>query len=192
MNRKIATVALCALALSPAVALAQQTAPQQKPAETQKPAESMEMKHAPAPNSHQWQQLRSLVGEWQGTAEEGGKKQPTTVEVRMTGGGSAIMHLLGKDTPHEMVTMFHPDGDTLLATHYCSAHNQPRMQMVAAPAPNQIAFRFKDGTNIGPGDGHMVGLVITFIDANDHDEAWAYEDHGKELPGAVFHYERKP
>jgi len=173
MNRKIATVALCALVLSPAVALAQQAAPQQKPAET------MEMKHAPAPNSPEWQQLRTLVGEWQGTAEEGGKKQPTTVEVRMTGGGSAIMHLIGKDTPHEMVTMFHPDGDTLLATHYCSAHNQ-------------IAFRFKDGTNIGPGDGHMVGLVITFIDANHHDEAWAYEDHGKEMPGAVFHYERKP
>ena len=110
----------------------------------------------------------------------------------MTGGGSAIMHIIGKDTPYEMATMFHPDGPALMATHYCAAHNQPRMEMVPAPAPNQIAFRFKDGTNIGPGDGHMVGLVITFIDANHHDEAWAYEDHGKELPATVFHYSRKP
>ena len=186
MNHKIATVALCALALSPAVALAQQAAPKQME------DKHAEMKHAAAPNSAEWQQLRSLVGQWQGTAVEGGQKQESTLEVRMTGGGSAIMHVLAKDTPYEMVTMFHPDGPTLMATHYCAAHNQPRMQMVPAPAPNQIAFRFKDGTNIGPGDGHMVGLVITFIDANHHDEAWAYEDHGKELPATVFHYSRKP
>jgi hypothetical protein len=186
MHPGIATVALCALALSPAAALAQQAAPQQRA------DKHTEMKHTAAPNSIEWQQLRSLVGQWQGTTEEGGKKQPTTVEVRMTGGGSAIMHVIGKDTPYEMVTMFHPDGPTLLATHYCSAHNQPRMQLVPAPAPNQIAFRFKDGTNIGPGDGHMVGLVITFIDADHHDETWAYEDKGKELPPEVFHYSRKP
>jgi hypothetical protein len=45
MNSKIATVAIVALALSPAVALAQEAAPQQKPGET------MEMKHADAPSS---------------------------------------------------------------------------------------------------------------------------------------------
>ena len=175
MNRRILNLALLALALSPAGALAQQAA-----------------KHAPAPSSTEWNQLRSLVGEWQGTADDGGTMFDASAEVRMTGGGSAIEHVLGKDTPHEMVTMFHPDGPTLMATHYCASHNQPRMQMVPASAPNQIAFRFKDGTNIGPGDGHMVGLIITFVDANHHDETWAYEDKGKEMPGAVFHFTRKP
>ncbi|HUO60526.1 MAG TPA: hypothetical protein VMU24_07640 [Candidatus Acidoferrales bacterium] len=150
------------------------------------------MKHAPVAQTAEWQQLKSLVGNWQGTVNEGGKEMPATVEVRMTGGGSALMHWMAKDTPYEMVTMFHPDGPgKLLATHYCAAHNQPRMEMVKAPAPNQIAFRFKDGTNIGPGDGHMVGLVITFIDANHHDEAWSYEDGGKELPASVMHFTRK-
>jgi hypothetical protein len=185
MNIPIRRLALFALILSPAGVLAQAPAPQPQP-----PSHS-EMKHNPAPNSSEWQQLRSLVGLWQGAVKEDGKPSETTLEIRMTGGGSAIMHLLDKDTPHEMVTMFHPDGSTLLATHYCSAHNQPRMQLVAAPGPNQIAFRFKDGTNIGPGEGHMVGLVITFIDANHHDEAWAYEDGGKEMPATVFHYTRK-
>jgi hypothetical protein len=185
MNCKIATVALCALAISPSVALAQQATSQQMKEE---PAE---MKHAAAPSTPEWQQLKTLVGQWQ-SAAEAGMAEGSTLEVRMTGGGSAIMHIAGKDTPYEMVTMFHPDGPALMATHYCAAHNQPRMQMVPAPAPNQIAFRFKDGTNIGPGDGHMVGLVITFIDANHHDEAWAYEDKGKELPATVFHYSRKP
>jgi hypothetical protein len=185
MNRKIATVALFALAISPAVALAQQAASQQTK------DEHAEMKHAAAPSTPEWQQLKTLVGQWQSTPEAG-MAEGSTLEVRMTGGGSAIMHVSGKDTPYEMVTMFHPDGPVLMATHYCAAHNQPRMQLVPAPAPNQIAFRFKDGTNIGPGDGHMVGLVITFIDANHHDETWAYEDKGKEFPPTVFHYSRKP
>ena len=104
--------------------------------------------------------------------EEGGKQMPATVEVRMTGDGSAIMHVMGKDSPYEMVTMIHPDGKRLLATHYCAAHNQPRMAMVPAKAPNQIAFEFVDGTNIGPGEGYMKGVVFTFIDADHHEEAW--------------------
>jgi len=184
MNRRIKNFALFVLALSPAVALAQQAAPMKV---ADKPAE---MKHAAAPSTPEWQQLKTLVGQWQ-SAPEAGMAEGSTLEVRMTGGGSAIMHVAGKDTPYEMITMFHPDGPVLMATHYCAAHNQPRMQMVPAPGPNQVAFRFKDGTNIGPGEGHMVGLVITFIDANHHDEAWAYEEKGKESPPSVFHYTRK-
>ena len=185
MNRIFIRFALLAIASFPAIALAQQAAPQQKPGET------MEMKHSSKPDSPQWRQLTSLVGQWQGGSMEGGTNHATTLEVRMTGDGSAIMHLLGKDTPYEMLTVFHADGPALLATHYCSAHNQPRMQMIPSPGPNRIEFRFKDGTNIGPNDGHMVGLIITFIDADHHDETWIYQDKGKELPGTVFHYSRK-
>jgi hypothetical protein len=77
--------------------------------------------------SPEWQKLKSLVGSWEGYMEEGGKKEPLTADVRMTGDGSAIMHTMARDTPMEMVTMIHPDGKRLLATHYCAAHNQPRM-----------------------------------------------------------------
>ena len=185
MKTTIVRAALLASAFFPAYTLAQQEA------QTTKLDESTKMTHASAPSSPEWQQLRSLVGQWQSHVEEGGKAHDSTLEIRMTGDGSAIMHVMAKDTPYEMVTMFHPDGPTLLATHYCAAHNQPRLQLVTAPGPNQVAFRFKDGTNIGPGDGHMVGLVITFIDADHHDEAWSYKDHGKELPATVFHYTRK-
>jgi len=185
MKSATLTLVLFVLAIAPAGALAQQAAPQQPD------AKQTEVKRSAAPNSPEWQQLRSLVGQWQGTFEENGKKTESTLEVRMTGDGSAIMHLVDKDGPYEMVTMFHSDGSTLMATHYCAMHNQPRMQLAPAPGLNQIAFRFKDGTNIAPGDGHMVGLVITFIDADHHDEAWAYEEKGRELPAETFHYTRK-
>ena len=140
------------------------------------------------PQTPEWQALKSMVGQWEGVMEDGGQKLPATVEVRMTGDGSAIMHVMGKDTPYEMVTMIHPDGKRLLATHYCAAHNQPRMALVPAKAPNQVAFDFVDGTNIGPGEGHMKSVVFTFIDADHHDEAWT----NSAGPGAaVFKFTRK-
>jgi len=163
-------------------------------AQTQAPAQMKQhedVKPADAPHSAEWQKLSSLVGLWEGTVEMEGKPAPTTVEVRMTGDNSAIMHVIDKGGPYEMVTMFHPDGQNLLATHYCSAHNQPRLKLTAAPAPNQLAFDFMDGTNIAPGAGHMAHLVITFVDADHHDETWTYTEPGKSIPPTTFHYARK-
>ena len=76
----------------------------------------------------------------------------------------------------------------LLATHYCAAHNQPRMALVPSAKPNQVAFTFVDGTNIGPGETHMQGVVFTFIDADHHDEAWSSTGGGAP---AVFTFTRK-
>jgi hypothetical protein len=146
------------------------------------------MKMSAVPSTPEWQKLSTLVGAWEGFFEEGGQKQPAAVDVRMTGDGSAIMHVMGRGTPYEMVTMFHPDGKRLLATHYCAAHNQPRMALVPAKAPNQVAFDFIDGTNIAPGDEHMRSVVITFVDADHHEEAWT--SSGSKTP-AVFTLTRK-
>ncbi len=183
MNRlMLATpLALCLIAAGPPQAAKPMAAGQDKPAV---------MGLRPVPQTEDWRKLSSLVGAWQGRVEEGGQRMDARVEVRMTADGSAIMHVLGRDTPHEMVTMFHPDGERLLATHYCAAHNQPRMARVPAGAPNQIAFQFVDGTNIGPGDGYMSGLVITFVDADRHDEAWTFHTKGGVLPPTVFHFTR--
>ncbi len=149
-----------------------------------------EMSSSTLPQSAEWKKLAGLVGEWKGTMEEGGKKYEGTLEVRMTADGSALMHWMDKGTSHEMITMFHPDGPTLLATHYCAAHNQPRLALTGAPGPDQIAFHFKDGTNIAPGGGHMQHLVIRFLDADRHDAIWTYRDKGKDMPPATFHYTR--
>jgi hypothetical protein len=149
------------------------------------------MKMSAVAQTPEWQKIKSLAGNWEGVLEVDGKKGPITVEMRVTGDGSAVMHVMAKDTPHEMVTMFHPDGDRLLATHYCAAHNQPRMALVKAQAPNQIAFEFVDGTNIKPGDTYMKRLVLTIIDADHHDETWTSVSDGRETPSMTFSYSRK-
>lgn len=124
--------------------------------------------------------LKSLAGEWEGKAIEGGKEIPATATFRLVSDGSALMNILAPGTPHEMVTMFHMDGSDLLATHYCAAHNQPRMRAVPTSDPNVVAFEFKDATNLSsPAVGHMDHVKFTILDSNHHVEEWTFLANGR-------------
>jgi hypothetical protein len=121
--------------------------------------------------------LKSMEGNWAGKNQQGEKVEVT---FRSTAGGSALMSEIHGHGPENMVTMFHMDGDRLLMTHYCGAGNQPRMKVISADAKS-VSFQFVDGTNIGPGDGHMQQVTFTEPDANHHVEEWVFLDHGKEM-----------
>lgn len=135
-------------------------------------------------DSAAWAKMKTLVGSWEGSMMEGGQKQTAHSSFRMTSNGSVLMNVLGEGTQHEMVTMIHPDVNDLVATHYCAAMNQPRMKYVPGKDPNQIAFEFKDITNLkAPEDGHMNSVVFTFDGPDHHAEDWNYIDHGKKTTG---------
>jgi hypothetical protein len=121
--------------------------------------------------------LKGMEGNWAGKNQQG---QPIEVSFRVTAGGSALMSEIHGHGPENMITMFHMDGDRLLMTHYCGAGNQPRMKVIAAD-PKSVSFEFFDGTNIGPGGGHMQNVTFTQPDADHHVEEWTFLDHGKEL-----------
>jgi hypothetical protein len=129
--------------------------------------------------------LKGLEGNWAGKNSQG---QPLEVTFRLTAGGSALMSEIHGKGPEDMITMFHMDGDRLLMTHYCGAGNQPRMKVISADAKS-VSFEFFDGTNIGPGDGHMQHVTFTQPDADHHTEEWVFLDHGKEMK-EVFVLER--
>jgi len=132
---------------------------------------------AAQPDAHRsFELLKGLEGNWAGKNNQG---QPVQVTFRITAGGSALMsEILGRG-PENMITMFHMDGDRLLMTHYCGAGNQPRMKIISSDAKS-VSFEFFDGTNIGPGDGHMQHVTLTEPDADHHVEEWVFLDHGKE------------
>ncbi len=121
--------------------------------------------------------LKGLEGNWAGKNQQG---QPVEVTFLMTAGGSALMSEIHGHGPENMITMFHMDGDRLLMTHYCGAGNQPRMKVVSSDAKS-VSFEFFDGTNIGPGDGHMQHVTFSQPDADHHVEEWTFLDHGKEM-----------
>ena len=123
--------------------------------------------------------IKTLPGTWEGKDHRG---QALQVTYKTISGGSAVMSEIMGAGPEDMITMFHLDGsDRLLATHYCSAGNQPRMQASVSPDGKTITFNFVDGTSIAsPESGHMRNLVLTLVDENHHTEDWTYVDHGKE------------
>jgi hypothetical protein len=125
----------------------------------------------------QFDQIKALEGKWVGKNSQG---QPLEITFRSTAGGSAIMSEIHGHGPENMITMFHLDGDRLIMTHYCGAGNQPRMKVISDD-PKSISFEFFDGTNIGPGAGHMQQLTINQPDGDHHTEEWVFLDHGKEL-----------
>jgi hypothetical protein len=125
--------------------------------------------------------LKGMEGNWAGKNNQG---QPVQVTFRMTAGGSALMSEILGHGPENMITMFHMDGDRLLMTHYCGAGNQPRMKVSSSDAKS-VSFEFFDGTNIGPGDGHMQHVTFTRADADHHVEEWVFLDHGKEMKEVI-------
>jgi hypothetical protein len=121
--------------------------------------------------------LKGMEGNWAGKNQQG---QSLEVSFRLTAGGSALMSEIHGHGPENMITMFHMDGDRLLMTHYCGVGNQPRMKVISADAKS-VSFEFVDGTNIGPGDGHMQHVTFTEPDSDHQTEEWVFLDHGKEM-----------
>lgn len=136
-----------------------------------------------------FEKLKSLAGEWEGTLPDGATGRTT---YRLTSGGSVLVETMMPGEPMEMITVYHPDGDSVVATHYCEAKNQPRMRAGATSGEvREIAFKFLDITNLeSPTAPHMRELLLTFQD-NDHFEArWTYRENGKDAP-MVINYTRK-
>ena len=96
--------------------------------------------------------------------------------------------------PHSgpvMITMFTVDGDHLIATHYCSARNQPHMVTSAiTDVQKPLVFSLTAITGLkSPNDWHNTGLTVIQED-NDHlTQEWTYESKGKSGK-TVFHFTR--
>jgi len=131
--------------------------------------------------------LASLQGEWRG--EQNGKK--INVTYTLTANGSALMEQFKPKSGPLMITVFTVDGDHLIATHYCSAKNQPQMATPAITDPQKpLAFSLTHITGLKSADDwHNTGLTVIQED-NDHlTQEWTYQSKGKNGK-TVFHYTR--
>src|SRR5256886_10036293 len=131
--------------------------------------------------------LASLQGEWQGIADG----VNTALIYTLTANGSTLMEQCRPEKGHEMVTMFTVDGDHLIATHYCSAKNQPQMATPAiTDAQRPLAFSLVRVTGLKSADDwHNTGLTVIQED-NDHlTQEWSYQFKGK-TGEDTFHFAR--
>lgn len=157
------------------------------PARTERPVDAAVAKA-------QFERLKSLAGEWSGTFGEGAEAGPGETRFRLTAGGSVVEETLFSGTPHEMVTMYHLDGGSLVLTHYCAAQNQPRMVARSSAADRDSKTIRFDFASLGNGDaakdGHMHQAEMT-IDGDSLKTAWTFFVEGKPAEVAKFDLRRK-
>ena len=143
--------------------------------------------------------LKKLAGTWNvefaatGPAADFKKKVEKhdahqQVIFKLTGAGSALVETQMPGAPHEMVSVYHLDGEDLRMTHYCAAGNQPRMKLDRAKSrPAHLVFVFDGGSNLDPKkDIHIHGLEITFHEDGRVTSAWDGYAGGKPFGTTSF------
>ena len=123
----------------------------------------------PAPNAA-FEKLKSLAGTWSANmiTPDG---QKTTVEYRVSGGGSVVMETMFAGEPHEMINMYTVDGDAVLAQHYCAQGNQPVLRLNAAKSSeNELVFDFVNVS--GNKTTYINGVQMRFAKDGKVEEVW--------------------
>jgi hypothetical protein len=149
-------------------------------------------------------QLKTLKGTWKGEIvhdhQAAQKKEHSdhhpdqaTVTFKLTGAGSALIETQFPGSDHEMVSVYHLDGDDLRMTHYCAMGNQPRVKLDRAHSqPDHLIFLFDGGTNLDPEkDMHIHGLEISFHQDGKVTSAWEGYVHGKKMGITSFNMTRQ-
>jgi hypothetical protein len=158
-------------------------------------AAAMALGTSPPAGNPGWEKLRTLVGEWKGTYS--GVDAAGAGEVRLSyklvSNGTSLMETMESGHDTSMITMYHPDGNRILATHYCSMGNQPRLASAGLTDNGKILkFSLVDATNAaGPDAELMQGLIVTFQDADHFSQTWTSRLKGKDQVG-TFTYTRVP
>lgn len=138
-----------------------------------------------------FEKLKSLEGTWTGKAGvKGGEASDATVIYKLTGAGTALVETLFAGTPHEMVTVYYPDGTDVRLTHYCAAGNQPTMKLTGADGKT-LRFEFVSGTNMKLTDMHMHSMSVTLLDPDHIQAEWTSWREGKAAEVAAFDLTRK-
>ena len=139
-----------------------------------------------------FESLKKLAGEWQGTMTEKDKGPQMTLTYRLTANGSALIETIFPGTEHEMVTVYHMNGNELVLTHYCAGGNQPQMELDKTSTAQKLVFNFSGGTNLNESkDAHMHSGRIALIDENSIECSWDGYQEGKKTGENKFYLSRK-
>ena len=134
-------------------------------------------------------QLRSLVGSWEATSTKGSTIQ---VSYRLTANESVLVEEWMPGSSRATLTVFHSDKKRVIATHYCSQGNQPRLQLNAGSTADRWVFTYFDATNLSPGAAHLVRLEFALDGAAQLVKTETYDEGGKpDVTVLRFHRVRK-
>ncbi len=144
--------------------------------------------------------LKGMAGNWYGTPEGVGVEAEAEAieagqvmhEIEVSAAGTVVMETMGPGTEHEMINMYHLDGDELVLTHYCAGGNQPTMRLNRETSTaERLIFDFTGGTNLDPDNDHYIHDMELGIQGEGKVESvwnsWAGGEQGATM---IFHLKR--
>lgn len=114
-----------------------------------------EARSEPLTPAQQFEQIRAWEGRWQ--VEE---TPALKIVFESTARGSAMVERWETQSGLHSMTLYHMDGDVLMATHYCPQGNQPRLES-RGTSQGEIRFEFRDVTDLSAGESHTHALWFT-------------------------------
>jgi hypothetical protein len=135
---------------------------------------------------------KSLVGTWEGMSKMGEEKeQAISVVYEVTSGGTAITERLFPGTPHEMISVYHKDGDTVSMTHFCAFGNAPQMKLKKFDG-KVMAFEMTKALGVSSmKEPHMHAVTLTLTDPDTLKQEWVNYMDGKKADVTVLTFKRK-
>ncbi|UKK85357.1 hypothetical protein L7H23_04405 [Sphingopyxis sp. BSN-002] len=100
-------------------------------------------------------ELASLAGVWR-IAD----RPDSTLRIRfsLTAGGTVIVESWERAGQPHSLTLYHRDGASLVATHYCPQGNQPRLRLAREAVSGKPVFSFSDATDLDAGESYLHDL----------------------------------
>jgi hypothetical protein len=108
--------------------------------------------------------LKSLAGSWKLTHPQRDAKPAFRISYKLISRDSALVETFGDPAGQVTETVYHLDGNNLMATHYCAQGNQPRLRMQDDSTDSMIHFAFQDVTNLKhEKDSHLIDMRFTLL-----------------------------
>ena len=121
-------------------------------------------------------QLQTLVGEWEGKTEAG---RVLKVSYRLTANNTVLVETWTLGPQRESLTLYHLDNEHLVATHYCTLGNQPRLQLKEGGTASSFTFEFVSATNLPkPETAHQHRFEIDILQPNSFARSETYVENG--------------
>ena len=110
---------------------------------------------SPLQDAHAFERLSAIAGSWESTTDGA----TTTASYELVSRGSALVETWVTAGGTRTLTVYHPDHETVLLTHYCAQGNQARLRLTAATG-RSFQFEREDATNVLPDQSILTLLAL--------------------------------
>ena len=130
-----------------------------------------------------FESLKTLVGGWKREGDDGNAFR---IDFSTTANETVLIENWMHNGKSHSLTLYHADGDSILATHYCPQGNQPRLRLIPDNSGKEISFELQDVTNLASADAsHQHALSFDIITGDEIVRKESYQQGGEVAPSQM-------